>query len=254
MPARFMEDESSRGSNEFLIEHQPSEKRSQSRRWNLSWTSFVIFGLFVGVTELVVLETIFIHLRSQNQPPSILGELNNLVPNFSVLPVLFRKDLSATIDHQTEESRNATRDNWLSYMPRGNGFIAVNNSERYTLPDPILFRGHNAYSIAVFHQLHCLYIIMDAYNDLTNPASELRGDSAHHGHSHLDSDSHNHIDHCFRYLRQSLVCCGDTALEGQNPSSNISSTDGTGAVHMCKDFEAIRLWADDNRLTDTKHQ
>lgn len=38
----------------------------------------------------------------------------------------------------------------------GNGFINVNDSERYALPDPIPFKENHAYSIAVFHQLHCL--------------------------------------------------------------------------------------------------
>jgi hypothetical protein len=41
----------------------------------------------------------------------------------------------------------------------GNGFIAVNNTDSYNLPDPILFQGQNAYSIAVFHQLHCLVCV-----------------------------------------------------------------------------------------------
>ncbi|KAK5996528.1 Oxidase ustYa [Cladobotryum mycophilum] len=250
MPAHFVDDESDHGSNEFLIEHKSSAKNRKSRRWSLSWTSLAILALFIGVTELIVLETIFVQLSSQNQGPPLLGELNNLVPNFFVRQVLFRKDPSATVDHHTEASKNATHDNWLSYLPRGNGFIAVNDTKKYTLPDPILFRGHEAYSIAVFHQLHCLYTIMDVYNNLANPASKLQRDSAHHGDSHPDSHTHNHVDHCFRYLRQSLVCCGDTALEGQDPNTDTFGTDGTGAVHMCKDFEAIRSWADEHRIVD----
>lgn len=33
--------------------------------------------------------------------------------------VIFRSDPLAASDHKTEESRNATMNNWLSYMPRG---------------------------------------------------------------------------------------------------------------------------------------
>jgi hypothetical protein len=91
---------------------------------------------------------------------------------------------------------------------------------------------------------------MDMYNNLTNPASESRKDPAQ---SDISSDSHQHVAHCFRYLRQSLVCCGDTALEGQIPNSKINGTDGTGAVHVCKDFDAIRSWAENKRLVDKKH-
>jgi hypothetical protein len=61
-----------------------------------------------------------------------------------------------------------------------------------------------------------------------------------------------HVDHCFRYLRQSLVCCGDTALEGQNTKITLPDTDGTGAVHLCKDFEQVRAWAEERRMDD-KH-
>jgi glyoxylase-like metal-dependent hydrolase (beta-lactamase superfamily II) len=73
-----------------------------------------------------------------------------------------------------------------------------------------------------------------------------------------DGDSHEmlhharrHTDHCFRYLRQSIVCCGDTALEGQNPKAPIPDTDGTGAVHLCKDFERLKRWAEERRVVDT---
>ena len=100
---------------------------------------------------------------------------------------------------------------------------------------------------------HMQYAIMDMYNNLTSPAQQTQTGSAQQATLNISSDSHGHINHCFRYLRQSLLCCGDTALEGQIPNSNISGTDGTGAVHMCKDFEAIRSWAEEKRLDDRKH-
>ena len=60
----------------------------------------------------------------------------------------------------------------------GNGFIAVNNTERYNLPDPILFQGKNAYSIAVFHQLHCLvcaqvHTLVSSFSHQRNPSIQL---------------------------------------------------------------------------------
>jgi hypothetical protein len=60
----------------------------------------------------------------------------------------------------------------------------------------------------------------------------------------------HHIDHCFRYLRQSIVCCGDTALEGQNTKVTRPDTDGTGATHLCKDIEQVKVWAEQRRLGD----
>ena len=38
--------------------------------------------------------------------------------------------------------------------------MAVNHSERYTLPPPIKQLGQDTYSIAVFHQLHCLVCLL----------------------------------------------------------------------------------------------
>lgn len=113
-------------------------------------------------------------------------------------------------------------------------------------------------------QMNPQYTIMDVYNDLSSSGGhQHRGsghshEQQHDHHSHKEDEAenthkHNHVDHCFRYLRQSLVCCGDTALEGQDPNTNTLGTDGTGAVHVCKDFDAISSWADGNRLVDSKH-
>ncbi|KAL7943912.1 hypothetical protein V8C42DRAFT_92219 [Trichoderma barbatum] len=249
MAARFTEDDIE--SNECLVEHQPSEKEYKLIQWSFVPGSLTILAV-IGIIEMIVLIIIFSEINPRNHLQPLLGELNHLVPNFSTRQVLFRTDPSATIDHKDEESRKKTRENWLSYIPKGNGFIDVNNTENYILPRPILYEGKQTYSMAVFHQLHCLYAIMDMYNSLTIPTMELDS-TAHHTSLNISSDYHGHIQHCFRYLRQSIMCCGDTALEGQILDSNVSGTDGTGAVHVCKDFEAIREWAEGNRLIDTKH-
>ncbi|KAK3949205.1 hypothetical protein QBC32DRAFT_379236 [Pseudoneurospora amorphoporcata] len=197
---------------------------------------------------------------------SLVGELNGLVPEFDVHPVVFGKDALATSDHKTEASANATEENWRSYMPAGNGFIAVDHPSQYTLPQPIEFQDQAVYSISVFHQLHCLHTIMQAYNTLseheTAPASShtststRRDDGDHHHHQppphqpEHEHTNHNHIDHCFRYLRQSILCCGDTALEGQDMNHpDLKATDGTGAVHLCRDYGALKAWAEGRRVT-----
>ncbi|KAJ4373755.1 hypothetical protein N0V85_009069 [Neurospora sp. IMI 360204] len=87
---------------------------------------------------------------------NLAGELNGLVPEFEVKPVVFGKDALATSDHKTEASANATEENWRSYMPAGQGFIAVDNPSQYTLPQAIEFHDQAVYFISVFHQLHCL--------------------------------------------------------------------------------------------------
>lgn len=68
-----------------------------------------------------------------------------------------------------------------------------------------------------------------------------------------DKNEYQIIDHCFRYLRQSLLCCGDTAFEGQAPNATLPTTDGTGAIHVCKDYDAILSWAEGQSVTNKKH-
>ena len=103
---------------------------------------------------------------------------------------------------------------------------------------------------------------MSVYDDLAaaKSAADLNAhhsrDETHsneHSHKQVHVHSHDHVDHCFQYLRQSLLCCGDTALEGQDPRTDKPGTDGTGAVHVCKDFDGIMAWADSQRLVDAKH-
>ncbi|KAF1738393.1 hypothetical protein CRV24_000318 [Beauveria bassiana] len=217
MERSFKDEDSARASSEFLIEHQSRTRSPSQKPWSKLKAAILIVLFLVGSLELIVLETILVRMSEKNScPPTLLGELNSLVPNFPIKPMLFRKDPSATVDHDSEQSRNETRDNWLSYMP-------------------------------------IKYAIMDRYNDLTSGSAEGQQDHAQHGdHDRRGSKSHRHVDHCFRYLRQSLLCCGDTALEGQDPNTDKAATNGVGAVHICKDFEAIRSWAEDNRLVDHK--
>lgn len=55
--------------------------------------------------------------------------------------------------------------------------------------------------------------------------------------------TYEHIDHCFDYIRQSIMCCGDTALEGVSNLSNDpimrNETDGWGFTHVCKDYGEV---------------
>lgn len=59
---------------------------------------------------------------------------------------------------------------------------------------------------------------------------------------------------CFDYLRQSLMCCGDTALEGgSEPESfpeGIVGTDGWGVQHVCKTYADINVFANEHRAFD----
>jgi hypothetical protein len=103
------------------------------------------------------------------------------------------------------------------------------------------------YSIAVFHELHCLMHI-SSYVDHLVMQIRNRGFT-------LDEGDLGHNDHCFNYIRNALICCGDTTLEGQSQAKmfeHIAGTDGTGAVHNCRNYDEISAWATKHRITDKK--
>lgn len=61
-----------------------------------------------------------------------------------------------------------------------------------------------------------------------------------HGNTSTDL---GHVNHCYDYIRQSMLCSGDTTLEGRGHKA--WSTEGWGATHICRDFEQLSLWQED---------
>lgn len=111
-----------------------------------------------------------------------------------------------------------------------------------------VLRGKDTYVLAVFHQMHCLYH-MQAYMDAL--AMQMRA-----GNTTLDERKLIHNDHCFNYLRNAVMCTADTTLEGQIEGEGWdgeAGTDGTGAVHVCKNWDEVVAWAERNRLYDLAH-
>lgn len=110
-------------------------------------------------------------------------------------------------------------------------------------------RGKNTYVLAVFHQMHCLYH-MQAYMDTL--AMQIRA-----GNMTLDEHKLKHNDHCFNYLRNAVMCAADTTLEGQivrdDHDPSVPGTDGTGAMHVCKNWDEVVRWAEGERLYDKAH-
>ncbi|PIA96215.1 hypothetical protein CB0940_10366 [Cercospora beticola] len=157
-------------------------------------------------------------------------------------PPVTRKDLSPTQVQQLLQD-------WGTLIPNGNGFIPVKSPKSYTLPPPLRYDEGLpqdepfSYSMSVFHQLHCLEIILRAW----------LGDAIKNGHREQHPASHTqeaHVFHCFDYLRQAVMCFGDTALEGSDPYQVAlgldlwsSGTYGISTTHICKDFQQIYEYA-----------
>ena len=51
-----------------------------------------------------------------------------------------------------------------------------------------------------------------------------------------------HIRHCFDYLRHTIMCAADTNLEAVSRETHV--TTGWGSKRQCRDFAAVKAWAE----------
>lgn len=86
----------------------------------------------------------------------------------------------------------------------------------------------NVYILSAFHQLHCLKKLQIALVGLQNNATHRRISS-------------EHVEHCFTYLRQGIMCSGDTTLEGPDDHA-VPAIRGYGIAHSCRSWETILDW------------
>lgn len=104
---------------------------------------------------------------------------------------------------------------------------------KYDLPEPYsvaIDRHHDGegYMMSVFHQLHCFSYILEHLQQ-GYAGGELTEEISHH------------LTHCTNYLRQSIMCCGDTTLEGKTEEGP-----GEGSQHECVDYDALLSWANEH--------
>jgi hypothetical protein len=61
-----------------------------------------------------------------------------------------------------------------------------------------------------------------------------------------------HLSHCFDYLRQAIMCHGDTALEGLQTTfgPDVGGSDGWNVKHVCKPWNRIYNWLETHRIDD----
>ncbi|KAJ7122689.1 hypothetical protein C8R43DRAFT_1032262 [Mycena crocata] len=96
-------------------------------------------------------------------------------------------------------------------FPHGNGFVALGPAGRH-------------FGIAMFHQMHCLQILRNTI---------VQGGPDHHAR------------HCLNLLRQTVLCASDTTLDALNFEQG---TDGLGIVHVCRDWQKVYDFVEENQL------
>ncbi|KAL8415272.1 hypothetical protein RB594_006208 [Gaeumannomyces avenae] len=164
--------------------------------------------------------------------PKIAQQIKTFVPDFGFAP-----------ENASEFFTDAVQQKWLDMVPRGLGYVKVDEPSQYNnLPRPLLdYNGTTVFTSSVTHQLHCLHSIVNAFS-----ANAVGDDSK------LPEGHGWHLNHCFEYLRQNILCCGDTALEGEATTFPPGETgsDGWDAKHVCKNYDQVKAYLDENRADD----
>ncbi|MCJ1431272.1 hypothetical protein MMC27_000623 [Xylographa pallens] len=136
---------------------------------------------------------------------------------------------------------------WAKALPPGNGFVIVNDPERYGLPNGIAyFDGYKRYGVTWAHQFHCIWMLRSEFWRLVERNSTLAG---------ADLDSHDadsaylwHLAHCFGYLRQTIVCNMDMTLEYPTlKGANEGTVNGYEIPHQCVRREPWDEFVDEHK-------
>ncbi|KAL6801323.1 hypothetical protein GGI42DRAFT_326158 [Trichoderma sp. SZMC 28013] len=179
------------------------------------------------------------------QPRASLREDVKLLPGLDIPPLgpIHKAFMPERVydDPRTEQGHKA----WMNLFPKGKGYVSIKNIEAAgPVPDYVQDTstdGTGRFSVAVFHQLHCLYLLQsDLFEALEANITE----------------PHSHTLHCLDYLRESILCTSDSTLEPFKPkfdsAADRKGVDGYGTPHQCRDFGKLRNWAEKFRYNDNQ--
>lgn len=67
-----------------------------------------------------------------------------------------------------------------------------------------------------------------------------------------------HVEHCFDYIRQTLMCHADLSLEHRwhspDEGPDNDSVNGWDVIHQCRDWDAVVEFVEENALTKGWHR
>ena len=135
-------------------------------------------------------------------------------------------------------STNSTEPVWDTLLPTGLGYVRS------------LEENSSVSTIGAFHQIHCLYTLRRIYyatvQDLKAGQKE---DEVLTGFDN-GIDRQEHAAHCFEYLRHAIICNADPSLEPWG--STVDGFPGMGVPRVCRDYEGLKAYAEQNRVLDEK--
>ncbi|KAI8948280.1 hypothetical protein F4801DRAFT_557793 [Xylaria longipes] len=239
------DDDSDANVDDFLTQRDYLPTQSRSKKTRL----LVAFRTHRWLVDVFLLLVIIILLLEKSWTPrrnyhyyEANGDITGFAPQFSQQIRKFSPDPGFAPENTSEFFSGQTRKNWLGITPKGLGYLEVPHPEKYdNLPTKLTtFEDQFVVTTSMTHQLHCLYAIVEAYSALTSDTSRV------------PEETPWHLTHCFDYIRQGIMCCGDVALEGEQTTfpEGFEGSDGWDARHVCKDYDQILAYLNENRAND----
>ncbi|KAI0017574.1 hypothetical protein F4780DRAFT_755101 [Xylariomycetidae sp. FL0641] len=243
-------DDSSFGEAETIVlsekDYRQSPPPSMTRQFlsGLLEYRFLVDTFLLVVIVALLFERHWAH-RSNNHFYEGAGDMTGFAPQFAQQITTFSPDPSFVPENGSEFFSKEVREKWLGLVPKGLGYLEIKDPEEYDNLPTKLDRPKDkeddkfVVTSSMTHQLHCLHSIAEAY-------------SAYSSGEKKPKEEPWHVAHCFDYLRQSIMCCGDVALEGQATTfpDGFTGSDGWDAKHVCKDYDQVLEYLEQNRAND----
>ncbi|KAJ7202035.1 hypothetical protein GGX14DRAFT_570934 [Mycena pura] len=106
--------------------------------------------------------------------------------------------------------------------------------------------GHYIAELDVFHNLHCLNKVRMALDPDYYPDWRI---STTNNHIPSQKNATEHVGHCIDWIRQSIMCTGDTSVIVWQWENWVNASIVKGNVaHTCRKFDKLQEWAKDRML------
>ncbi|KAK1766578.1 hypothetical protein QBC33DRAFT_611770 [Phialemonium atrogriseum] len=179
---------------------------------------------------------------TSRRPQPVAG---SLMPQQAFIPEIPIKEVTFEFPTKYEDTGPEGYGLWNDLMPVGLGFLRVPYPRRFDMPDSEPIEDDpeqgEVYSLSVTHQLHCLAVLRDVIIKY-----EKRDKSRYAG------DGHEY--HCLDYIRQAVMCAGDTTMDyaddrvfGQDGKVTRYGFTGANSTHQCRDWDAIKAFAEQHK-------
>ncbi|EOA80853.1 uncharacterized protein SETTUDRAFT_35760 [Exserohilum turcica Et28A] len=241
MPQRYSEESLSDELASFIQQNpNPHSRKSRILRWIKFSINILFLILLIAILGLLVQVELKIDFG---------GDVNHLFPRLSEERLRFEPQLDVfTLNYSSSTEAQIVRQRWQNLLPKGGGNVHVPEHTRYKdLSEPFLDpNGTPLWKVSWTHQLHCLYYIMDAYDQVIRYGPKGTENQVQEGHSSV------HTNHCFDYLRQAILCNSDMTLEGGTRPGDHKGTNGFGHLHSCRNNKEAVQWIENNRVSDKR--